>query len=235
MGSSRNRSVNAAVPAPDAALIDQAPLVESTWRSDVLIPLTTNLLSGTAVGGGIAIMWYLIARNDLPSDWWIPCAAAGALWAIAWTIVRYNGDELGMFGTAYRAGRSSRDAEVNHLIMQLETYRDAVTAANGGATTTEADKRIAVANATLKNARALLRVIYEHGPKHATREEMAQRHMGQRDWERAKALCIAAGVVDQLLQPVAGDYATALRRVEEVHGAGVADMRRGPTSRMVWS
>lgn len=235
MGSSRNRSVNAAVPAPDTALIDQAPLVESTWRSDVLIPLTTNLLSGMAVGGGIAIMWYLIARNDLPGDWWIPCAAAGALWAIAWTIVRYNGDELGMFGAAYRAGRASRDAEVNHLIMQLETYRDAVTAASGGATTTESEKRIAVANATLKNARALLRVIYEHGPKHATRDDMAQRQMGQRDWERAKALCIAAGVVDQLLQPTSGDYATALRRVEDVHGAGVAEMRTSRRGGVAWA
>ena len=234
MQRSRTDRIRATTATPDAALIEQAA-PESTWRSDVLIPLTTNLLSGVAVGGGIAITWYLIARNDLPSDWWIPCTAAGALWAIAWTIIRYNGDELGMFAAAYRAGRSSRDAEVNHLIMQLETYRDAVTAASGGATTTEAEKRIAVANATLKNARALLRVIYEHGAKYATREEMDQRHMGQRDWERAKALCIAAGVADSILQPLAGDYATALRRVEEVHNAGVADMRKSRRSGVAWA
>ena len=229
----RNR---AAVPVPiDAALSEQARPAPATWRSDVLIPLTTNALSGAAWAGGMAIAWYWAAGGQLPDLWLAACASVGAVWAIAWTVIRYNGDEIGLFRAAYRAGRRSRDAEVNHLIMQLETYRDAVTAASGGATTTEAEKRIAVANATLKNARALLRVIYEHGARHATREEMAQRHMGQRDWERAKALCIAAGVVDSVLQPLAGDYAAALKRVEEVHGAGVAELRKSKRGGLAWS
>ena len=89
--------------------------------------------------------------------------------------------------------------------------------------------------ATLINAGKLLRVIYEHGARHATREEMDERHMGQRDWERAKALCIAAGVVDQVLQPLAGDYAAALKRVEEVHGAGVAELRKSKRGGLAWS
>lgn len=235
MGSSRNRSVNAAVPAPDTALIDQAPLVESTWRSDVLIPLTTNLLSGMAVGGGIAIMWYLIARNDLPGDWWIPCAAAGALWAIAWTIVRYNGDELGMFGAAYRAGRASRDAEVNHLTLQLHTLYDAMTANGGKVSATESNEMIARMNATIEHARTLLRVIYEHGPKHATRQEMAQRFMGQRDWERARSLCIAAGACDNVLQPLMASYAAALKAVEQKHLGDVAEVRKSKSYHPAWA
>ena len=196
-----------------------------------------------AWAGGTAIAWYWAAAlclsvgigGDLPDAWMAICASVGAIWAIAWTVIRYNGDEIGLFRAAYTAGRRSRDAEVNHLIMQLETYRDAVTAASGGVSTTTAEKRIAVANATLKNARSLLRVIYEHGARHATREEMAERQMGQRDWERAKALCIAAGVVDQVLQPQAGDYAAALKRVEEVHGAGVAELRKSKRGGLAWS
>ena len=228
----RNR---AAIPIGDAALSDQPQPAPATWQSDVLIPLTTNALSGVAWAGGAAIAWYWAAGGEMPDVWLAACGSIGAIWAIAWTVIRYNGDEIGLFRGAYQAGRRSRDAEVNHLRMQLETYRDAVTAASGGATTTTAEKRIAVANATLKNARALLRVIYEHGARHATREEMAERQMGQRDWERAKALCIAAGVVDQVLQPQAGDYAAALKRVEEVHGAGVAELRKSKRGGLAWS
>lgn len=230
MRSYQNR-VAAAAAAPDAALIEpQAP----TWAATVLVPLTQNLLGGAAVTAGVAIAWRW-AAGELPPDWWLPAGSIGALFAVGFTVLRFFGDDVGLLTAAFRAGRRSRDAEVNYLIMQMETYRDAVTASSGSATTTEAEKRIAVANATLRNARALLRVIYEHGAKHATREEMAQRQMGQRDWERAKALCIAAGVVDQLLQPTAGDYAQALKRVEEVHGGAVADMRKSRTARVAWA
>ena len=228
----RNR---AAIPIGDAALSDQPQPAPATWQSDVLIPLTTNALSGVAWAGGAAIAWYWSAGGEMPDVWLAACGSIGAIWAIAWTVIRYNGDEIGLFRGAYQAGRRSRDAEVNHLRMQLETYRDAVTAASGNVSTTEANELIARANATLINAGKLLRVIYEHGARHATREEMAERQMGQRDWERAKALCIAAGVVDQVLQPQAGDYAAALKRVEEVHGAGVAELRKSKRGGLAWS
>ena len=227
----RNR---AAIPI-DSALSEQAQPAPATWQSDVLIPLTTNALSGVAWAGGAAIAWYWAAGGEMPDVWLAACGSIGAIWAIAWTVIRYNGDEIGLFRGAYQAGRRSRDAEVNHLRMQLETYRDAVTAASGNVSTTEANELIARANATLINAVKLLRVIYEHGAAHAKREEMAERHMGQRDWERAKALCISAGVVDQVLQPLAGDYGTALKRIKEVHGANVAEMRKSKSYRPVWS
>lgn len=227
----RNR---AAIPI-DSALSEQAQPAPATWQSDVLIPLTTNALSGVAWAGGAAIAWYWAAGGEMPDVWLAACGSIGAIWAIAWTVIRYNGDEIGLFRGAYQAGRRSRDAEVNHLRMQLETYRDAVTAASGNVSTTEANELIARANATLINAGKLLRVIYEHGARHATREEMAERHMGQRDWERAKALCIAAGVVDQVLQPLAGDYGTALKRIKEVHGAGVAELRKSKRGGLAWS
>jgi hypothetical protein len=122
-----------AVPIPaDAALSEQAQPAPATWQSDVLIPLTTNALSGAAWGrrrGPLPGTGQ--PAGQLPDLWLAACASVGAVWAIGWTIIRYNGDEIGLFRAAYSAGRRSRDAEVNHLIMQLETYRDAVTAASG--------------------------------------------------------------------------------------------------------
>ena len=214
-----------------AALTETPP----TWQSDVLIPLTTNLISGIAVGAGVAIVWYLIAGVDgLPSTWWIPVGAVGGLWAIGWTIVRYNGDEIGLFAAAYRAGRRSRDSQINALMLEIETLRDAIDA-GAGAPSSSNERRIAVANATLRNARSLLRVVYDHGAAQASRGEMAHRGMGQRDWERARRLCMAAGVVDELLQPRAADYNAALRAIEEVHAAGVRSMQGSRNSGVAWT
>ncbi len=234
MGSSRDRTLRSALPAPDGALSErEAP--PPTWGGDVLIPITQNLLSGAAWAGGVAIGWFWLAGGGLPDFAPAACASVGGLWAIAWTIVRYNGDEIGLFRGAYQAGRRSRDAEVNYLLMQLKTLHDATTAAAGSVTSTEAEKRLAVANATLHNARALLRVIYEHGAKHGSREEMAGRGIGQRDWERARALCVASGAVDGLLQPLLGNYADALKAAERTHGAGVAEMRKSRTHHPAWT
>lgn len=214
-----------------AALTETAP----TWQSDVLIPLTTNLISGIAVGVGVAIVWFLAAGDArLPANWWIPVGAVGALWAIGWTIVRYNGDEIGLFRAAYRAGRRSRDGQVNALMLEIETLRDSIDAGQGSPTSSS-ERRIATANATLRNARALLRVVYDHGAAQASRGEMAHRGMGQRDWERARRLCLAAGAVDELMQPRAADYNAALRAIEDVHAAGVRTMQASRNSGVAWT
>lgn len=213
-----------------AALTETAP----TWQSDVLIPLTTNALSGLAVAGAVGIVWYWAAQGQ-PPDWWpLVAASAGALWALWWTIVRYNGDEIGLFAAAYRAGRRSRDSQVNALMLEIETLRDSIDAGQGSPASSS-ERRIATANATLRNGRALLRVIYDHGAAQASRGEMGQRGMGQRDWERARRLCMAAGVIDELMQPRAADYNTALRAIEEVHAAGVRTMQASRNSGVAWT
>jgi hypothetical protein len=237
MGSERSR-VRAAIVTGDPVQpqpIGDTPL--ATWRSDVLIPMTTNSLSGLAVAAGVAIIWYLVAAAqaaDLPATWWIPCGAAGALWVVGWTIVRYNGDEIGLFRAAYRAGRRSRDSQVNALMLEIETLRDSIDAGQGSPTSSS-ERRIATANATLRNARALLRVVYDHGAAQASRGEMAHRGMGQRDWERARRLCLAAGAVDELMQPRAADYNAALRAIEDVHAAGVRTMQASRNSGVAWT
>lgn len=234
MGSGAANRVRAAVPVDQP--VTEAQETPRGWQSDYLIQLVQAMTTGAGVGVTVAIVWYWSARGAPLPDWWLPaCASVAIVWTVVWTIFRYHGDEIGLFQAAYRAGQRSRDAEVNHLIMQLETERDAATAASGGTSTTDAEKRIAVANATLQNARKLLRVVYEHGAAHGTREQMAQRGMGQRDWERARALCVAAGATDNLLQPLLGSYADALAAVERTHGAGVAEMRKSRRGRVVWA
>lgn len=231
MGRPTDRIIRAtADPAADVALTEQPP----TWAGEVLIPLTTNGLSGLAVGGAVAIVWYWAAQGQPPTWTLAVCASVGGLWAIGWTIVRYNGDELGLFAAAYRAGRRSRDSQINALMLEIETLRDSITAGQGSPASS-GERRIAVANATLRNGRSLLRIIYDHGAAQASRNEMAQRGMGQRDWERARRLCMAAGVIDELMQPRAADYNAALRAIEEVHAAGVRTLQGSRNAGLAWS
>jgi hypothetical protein len=210
-----------------------APPQPQTWTADIGVPLTQNLLGGVAVAGLVGVVWRAV--GELPADWWIPAVLAGSAVACIATITRYFGDDVGIVTAAYNAGRRSRDAEVNHLILQLQIQHDAAIDTLGGVSATEAAQYIAKANATLADARKLLRVIYEHGPHYATREKMATLHMTQRPWERARSLCIAADAIDQDMRPTAPDYAAAMKRVEERHKIAVSDMRKNPRSRVAWA
>ena len=71
----RNR---AAIPI-DSALSEQAQPAPATWQSDVLIPLTTNALSGVAWAGGAAIAWYWAAGGEMPDVWLAACGSIGAI------------------------------------------------------------------------------------------------------------------------------------------------------------
>lgn len=206
---------------PDPQTAQPAPV---SWTANYLIQLVQALTTGGMIAGLVAAAWFWLASGDLPAWWWAVCLTVLGVWATFWTIVRFHGEETGLMRAWYRAGQRSRDAEVNALWMELETLHDAATAGSG-TPSSESEKRIAVANATLKNARLLLRVVYEYGPAQGARATMAERGMGQRDWERARRLCMAAGVLDELMQPKAGNLAAAVRAVEELHAAGVATLR----------
>ncbi len=211
---------------PDQQTVQPAPV---SWTANYLIQLVQALTTGGMIAGLVAAAWFWLAAGELPSWWWAVCVTVLGVWATFWTVVRFHGEETGLMRAWYRAGQRSRDAEVNALWMELEILRDAATAGNGTPSSTS-EKRIAVANATLKNARLLLRVAYEHGPQQARREPMAERKMEQRDWERARRLCMAAGVLDEFMQPQAGNLAAAVRAVEELHAAGVATLRGSKTA-----
>lgn len=216
---------SAAIPVTDAAA-DPAAQVPAPldWKTNYLIQLIQNITTGVMVAGLVAAIWYWITRGDLPLWWWAVCLTVMGAWATFWTVARFHGDEVGLYRAAYRAGQRSRDAEVNALWLELETLQDAATAGDG-APRSETEKRIAVANATLQNARLLLRVVYEYGAEQGTRAAMGERRMGQRDWERARRLCLAAGVIDEYMQPQVGNLRNAVALVEQLHGQGVAVLR----------
>jgi hypothetical protein len=224
-------TVRSAVPTMiDGQMAPQAVQVQPvSWTANYLIQLVQALTTGGMVAGLVASFWYWAAKGDLPTWWWAVCLTVLGVWATFWTIVRFHGEETGLMRAWYRAGQRSRDGEVNALWVEVETLRDAATAGNG-APSSESEKRIAVANATLKNARLLLRVVYTYGPEQASRKPMDERKMGQRDWERARRLCMAAGVLDELMQPKVHSLAEAVRAVEELHAAGVQTLRGSKTS-----
>lgn len=218
-----------------STVIEEPPVLEApaSWTTHYLIQVVQNLTTGALVTGLVWVIWYWAAGGDAPT-WAIGvCATVGLVWVVFWTVARFHADELGLMRAWYRAGQRSRDAEVNALWLELETLRDAATAGNG-TPSSENERRIAVANATLQNARLLLRTVYEHGPAQGARAAMGQRGMGQRDWERARRLCMAAGTLDELMQPKAASVGHAVRMVEELHAAGVSTLRQSPRTGVAW-
>ena len=203
-----------------------------SWTSAYFIQIAQNLTTGAFVSLVCWLAWYWVARGDLPAWWPAAVGTVGVVWAAAWTITRFHADEVGLVRFWYRLGQKSRDAEVNGLYLELETLRDAVTAAGDVAPSSQVEKHLAVKQATLRNARTLLRVVYEHGPEYATRQKMdSLAHMGQRDWERVRRLCQAAGVIDQYMQPLAPTLRDAVVLTEQLHAAGMEQLRSGKPGR----
>ncbi len=165
------RSAVVTTAAPLDAQTAPAPV---SWTTHYLIQLVQALTTGAMVAGVLAAAWFWISAGDLPSWWWAACATVTGVWATFWTIVRFHGEETGLMRAWYRAGARSRDAEVNALWVELETLRDAATAGNG-TPSSDSEKRIAVANATLKNSRLLLGVVVVFGPSLGSRAAMVGR------------------------------------------------------------
>ncbi len=208
-----------------------APPQPQTWTADIGVPLTQNLLGGVAVAGLVGVVWRAV--GELPADWWIPAVLAGSAVACIATITRYFGDDVGIVTAAYNAGRRSRDAEVNALHLQLRENADAMAQAGDGATpATVQAKQLLVANATLKHARLILQVAFAGDS--ISREAMAQRNVGQRDWERAVRLCKAAGVLDEYNALIVRSHRDALSAVEKLHADGYGLMAQRPNYRPAW-
>lgn len=213
-----------------------APEQPVSWTNDYLIQLAQALTTGAGVGALVAVAWYWIARGDLPVHAWAVAATVALVWCVMWTILRYHGDEIGLYRAAYRAGQRSRDAEVNGLQLELDIALDATENAVAGVSST-ANARINRLAVARENAPILLRVIYDpsQGPAHATRRQMElTKGMRQRTWERARELSIKAGVIDNEMQPLYPNYRAAVARIEEVYQTTVEAMRTRRTFGVPW-
>lgn len=212
------------------AVDDMAPSQPQTWVNDVAVPLAQNLLGGVATSGLVAIAWRAV--GTLPPDWWVPVTLAGSAVACAATLTRFFADDVGIVTAAYRAGASSRDAQVNALMLEVQSLRTVIEVREGGATGSNADLRIADMNATLKGARELIPIFYSGD--NISRASMAQRGMGQSRWQKVIALCKAAGVFDDHGKRRIRDVSDALKAVEQLHDTSVVTVKGSKRGGVPW-
>lgn len=183
---------------PDSTELTVAEAVTTAqgWVGDVLVPITQNLLGGAAVTG-LSLIAY-IARSEWYALFWtigdaiLWCVLAGATVTCIMTVLRFFGDDLGLIVRAYRAGQKSMIPRISALEVQLSQATDAV-ASTGTAKTSEQQKALETLNRARDQAERIIRLHFE-GEK-VDRKSMASRGIGQRDWERARRLLIASGVL----------------------------------------
>lgn len=201
----------------------------TTWASHVLIPLAQNVAGGLAVAGlgAIGVAAWGAPVDGVAGLW---CAFGGAAVTCVITITRFFGDDLGLIAAAYRAGQRSRDAQIAALELELRASRDAQAAAEANGEQTTSAKRV---EEKIQRARKdALKIIEVHFAGDSIRRSaMAGRNMGQRDWERAMRLLVAAGVVN-------GDGAVAVRSpgqaVQAVDAKLATLAERGKTFQPAW-
>lgn len=199
------------------------------WASHVLIPLAQNIAGGAAVAGlgamGVAA-WG--ANVDGVAGLW--CAFGGAAVTCLITITRFFGDDIGLITAAYRAGQASRDAQIAALQLELRASHDAQAAAEATGTQTSIEQR---RMEKIERARRdAIRILEVHFANDSTsRSAMAKRGMGQRDWERAQRLLVAAGMANDTGDVIAGSPKQAIRAIDGVL-ANLAN--KGKTYQPAW-
>jgi hypothetical protein len=175
--------------------VQEQALEPQTWTSDVLVPLTQNLCGGIAVGvlGFIGFLarsqWRQILWSADDALFW--CSLAGGAVSCLVTILRFFGDDLGVIAAAYNAGRRSMLPRISALEEHLQAAQDVL---QDRQQPTSAEARLLETMGRAKtDAERLIRLHFA-GDK-IDRNSMSQRGMGQRDWERARRLLQAAGVL----------------------------------------
>jgi len=192
----------------------------TSWASHVLIPVAQNVLGGMAVAGlGLmGVYAYGVPIDGVAGLW---CAFGGAAVTCIITLTRFFGDDLGIIAAAYRAGQASRDPQIAALQLELRTSRDAQTAAEAEGNQASVDRR---REEFRKRAREdALKIIAVHFDGDSiARAAMGKRGMGQRDWERAVRLMVAAGVINGDGVMIARTPAQSLRAIDQVLASGVS-------------
>lgn len=169
-----------------------------TFTSHILIPLGQNLLGGLAVWGA-GLIGYLFLRqasggyvNIESARFW--AGLTGGMVTCLVTVIRFFGDDLGLLAAAYKAGQASRDAEIANLQLMLRSLRDAKTSAQAAGTDNAEKREQEFMQRAKADARKLIEIHFNGDS--ISRQALATRGMGQRDWERAVRLLKAAGVMN---------------------------------------
>ena len=169
-----------------------------TWASHVLIPLAQNVAGGMAVWG-LGLIGYMTIQYTRALPWDLDgarlwCGFVGGAVTCLVTVIRFFGDDLGLLASAYKLGQASRDAEIANLQLMLRALRDAKTSAQAAGTDNAEKREQEFMQRSKADARKLIEVHFNGDS--ISRQALATRGMGQRDWERAVRLLKAAGVMD---------------------------------------
>lgn len=192
----------------------QAVAEPTTFMTNIVIPLTQNLIGGAAVavlcsvvtlGLGRYFLWQIIV--DELQTWSI---LVGLLVASMATVVRFFGDDLGLIVAAYRVGKHSADQRINALVAENEQLRAAAKELRGAQTSHKSQEMVERIVQAKSDAEQLLSLAY-NGQSIA--REKVSAFISQRPWERAINLMRAAGCLDASGNLTDANLGVALKRL----------------------
>lgn len=184
----------------------QALAPGQAWASNVLVPLTQNILGGAASTGLALIIWTAWTGGQPNETIMLWCGLIGGALACAATLTRFFSDDLGLLAKAYHLGQESMQAQISALELELRSATDAVNAVEADGSLSAARKQNEYILRANKDAVKIVEIHFQGDS--IARSAMATRGMGQRDWERASRLLKAAGVVN-------GDGAVQVRNARQ--------------------
>lgn len=203
--------------------------VEQHFHSSVLVPILQNILGGLGVALLVWVAYDILARRALvspdPGVAWFWARVLGIGFAAFATVLRFFADDVGLIKAAYEAGADSRQDEVNHLQMEVDSLRRrilSIPGINGDGETRE----YARAEQVLSNARLLIERYYNGHS--ITRADVIQgTAMGQKDWNRAYALLRHARIVDEDGAWLVEQYDDAVTALDDGAAPGLELARYG--------
>jgi hypothetical protein len=170
-----------------------------TWDGAIIVPLTQNLIGGVAVAALIAVLSVAFCRAsgrivNVDALLWL-AGTIGATVAALFTIVRFFGDDLGLFGLAYRAGQHYADERLQVMQQENDSLRAQLETARSQGK--PAVNRLAERHdRTQANAITLLTIAYNKGVPAMAANKIIGKEMSDPDWRRARALLVASGCLD---------------------------------------
>jgi hypothetical protein len=188
-------------PQIDLVQSERAPV---TREAAITIPLLQNILGGGALTLALWIVISAAVGEPMAEDIFYWCLPIGLLASAIVTILRFFGDEWGLYMAAYRAGQRSRDAEIDALQIRLRAQLTNYSAVER-LRQTEQDKR------TLRNARTLVDRHFSGEPTQRAKVPLAV--MGQEEWNRAVRFLKAARVMDASCQVILPTYEESQEKI----------------------
>lgn len=172
---------------------------QTSWDGSIVVPLTQNIVGGVAVAILISVLAVAYCRAlgrivDIQAMLWI-AGTIGVSVAAVFTIVRFFGDDLGLFVAAYRAGQRYADEQIQAVRQENDTLRAQLETAR--AQGRPALERLAAKqDRSQANAITLLTLGYTKGVSAMAANKVIGHELSDPEWRKARQLLVAAGCID---------------------------------------